>query len=201
MTPKSSTKAVKTKAELEAENELLRKQLSEKSNQSVGIELKLDELIPVMSLLNYTLNLSTLGGGKGKIIKFEKFGELKLVLYQDLLDVMESYRSFMEHGYFVILDERVINRHGLQEMYSKILNKEKIEEILDGEEGALRLYKSSTPEQQKVIVGMIVEKISKNSDGVNLNVVDQISRASGVDIAKKAEDAKAYFSPQEVEAE
>jgi len=184
--------------ELEAENARLKEDNQSKGDSETKIEL--DELISVMSLLNYTLNLSTLGFGKGKNVKFESFGEMKRVLYQDLLDIMETSRSFMENGLFIILDARVIKRHGLQDIYKKILTKEKIDLILSGSKSAVELYKSSNPEQQNIIVGMIVERLRDNPEGIDLNVVDKLSRVSGVNISQKTEDARAFFKREVVEA-
>lgn len=182
--------------ELEAENARLKEDNQSKGDSETKIEL--DELISVMSLLNYTLNLSTLGFGKGKNVKFESFGEMKRVLYQDLLDIMETSRSFMENGLFIILDARVIKRHGLQDIYKKILTKEKIDLILSGSKSAVELYKSSNPEQQNIIVGMIVERLRDNPEGIDLNVVDKLSRVSGVNISQKTEDARAFFKREVV---
>lgn len=179
--------------------------LVEKETKEVTLtnnKVALDELIPVMSLINYRLNLSTEKNGQGKDIYFTHFGQIDNVLYQDLLDVMRAYRSFMEHGYFVILDERVIARHGLQDVYKKILTKEKIEEILDGSEGTVELYKSSNPDQQSVIVRMVIEKLREDPDSIDLNIVDQLSRISGTKIKDFADEAREQFlyRKQQVEA-
>lgn len=179
--------------------------LVEKETKEVTLtnnKVALDELIPVMSLINYRLNLSTEKNGQGKDIYFTHFGQIDNILYQDLLDVMRAYRSFMEHGYFVILDERVIARHGLQDVYKKILTKEKIEEILDGSEGTVELYKSSNPDQQSVIVRMVIEKLREDPDSIDLNIVDQLSRISGTKIKDFADEAREQFlyRKQQVEA-
>lgn len=164
-------------------------------------KVALDELIPVMSLINYRLNLSTEKNGQGKDIYFTHFGQIDNILYQDLLDVMRAYRTFMEHGYFVILDERVIARHGLQEAYKKILTKEKIEKILEGSDGTIELYKSSNPDQQTVIVRMVIEKLRENPDSIDLNIVDQLSRISGIKIKEFADEAREQFEYRKKQVE
>lgn len=207
-----ATKTVRTKAsqtksieELEKENEALRQQLAkqELNSQDVfeTVKIPLDDLIPVMSLLPYTLNLSTLGNGKGKEIKFTQYGQVKQVLYQDILGVLEYHSTFAEYGYFVILDERVIRRHGLQETYAKILTKDKIDQILSGSKSSLELYSICNEEQQRQIVGMLVEKLRDDPDSVDLNVVDKISRLSAVNIIQKADEARDLLSPKNEEDE
>lgn len=197
MSKKSKTPRVSYKAkykELEA-------QLAEKNRvQSKGESLPekknkvpLDDLIPLMSLLPYPLVLTTRTKGQGKVIKFESFGEVKLVLYQDLIDILEVSRHFMENGYYIILDERVIKAHGLQDIYSKILDKEKIESILSGTKNGVELYKSCNPEQRKIIVTMIREKMVSDPESVDLNMVDKLSRESGINISQSATEAKEFL--------
>jgi hypothetical protein len=184
------------KERLARENEALKLELSRLQSikgEQGGLEetrIPLDELIPVMSLLPYTLNLSTLGNGRGKEIKFTQYGQVKQVLYQDVLGILEYHYSFAEYGYFIILNEKVVRKHGLQDVYSKILTKDKIDQILSGSKSSVELYSISNPEQQKTIVGMLIEKLRDDVDSVDLNVVDKISRLSGVNIAQKAEEAR-----------
>lgn len=157
-------------------------------------KIQLDDLIPVMSLLSYPLNLSTKERGQGDVFKFDYFGQIKKILYSKLLGILEVHNNFMEYGYFIILDERVIKSHGLQETYSKILTKDKIDKILNGSAGAVELYSSCNEEQQKVIVSMMVEKVRDNPDSVDLNVVDKLSRISGVNITARADDSRSYLN-------
>jgi hypothetical protein len=197
VTAKSKTPVASKQTEIDA----LKARIAElEGNQSESNEgskeskILLDDLIPVMSLLSYPLNLSTKDRGQGDIFKFEFFGQIKKILYSKLLSILEVHNNFLEYGYFIILDERVIKSHGLQEIYSKILTKEKIDKILDGSTGAIDLYKSCNDEQQKVIISMVIERVRDNPDSIDLNTVDQLSRVSGINIAGKAEDSRAYLA-------
>lgn len=156
-------------------------------------KIPLDEYIPVISLLPYRLNLATKEGGQGDIKKFTRFGEIKNILYKDLVDILETNRGFAEAGYFYILNPDVIRQHGLDDVYSKILTKEKIEEILNNNtdaEACVNLYNSANAEQQRVIVQLLVNRIKEYPNGVNLYTVDRISRLSGIDIPAKAQAEK-----------
>jgi len=151
-------------------------------------KISLDEYIPVMSLLPYTLVLSTQAMGRGITKRFEKFGEIKKILYKDLVDMMEVSQNFMKSGFYYILDQRVIRAHGLDEYYDKILTKEKIEEIMQSDaKSGLELYKSANPGQQKVIVGLLIEKLVENPNAVDMNLVDSISRESDVNITERVQ--------------
>lgn len=159
--------------------------------ETIDDKIALDEYIPTMSLLPFALNLSTKEGGQGNVKKFTKFGEVKRILYKDLVDIMEANPQFLAAGFYYILDPRVIRAHGLDEIYSKILSKEKIEDILsaNSEEG-LSLYNSANEEQQKVIVDLMVNKLVEDPKSINLNIIDSISRASGIKIMDKVEDTQ-----------
>ena len=179
-------------AALEARIAELTKQLeSSRVIEPEDDKIQLDEYIPVMSLLPFSLNLSTKEMGQGNVKKFTKFGEVKRILYKDLVDIMEAAPQFLAAGFYYILDPRVIRAHGLDEIYSKILSKEKIEDILsaNSEEG-LSLYNSANEEQQKVIVDLMVNKLVEDPKSINLNIIDSISRASGIKIMDKVEDTK-----------
>jgi hypothetical protein len=193
---KSTTRRASKQDEID---ELKAKLAMLESNQSQGEtqetkKIQLDELITVVSLLSYPLNLSTKEKGQGDTFRFESFGQIKKIIYSKLLSIIEVHRNFLEWGYFLILDDRVIKEHGLQETYSKILTKEKIEQILSGSKSGIDLYKSCNEQQQKVIVSMVIEKVRDNPDSIDLNMVDQLSRVSGVNIAGKAEDARTYLN-------
>jgi hypothetical protein len=155
------------------------------------INIKPDEYVSIMSLLPYFLNLSTKEFGQGSVKKFTKFGEIKRVLYGDLVEIMENHKNFLEAGYFYILNPAIIRKHGLDDIYQKILTKEKIEEILTANsEECVALYNSANPQQQEIIVQLLTDKLRANPDSVNLNVIDKISRISKVDILKRVEDSR-----------
>jgi hypothetical protein len=188
--------SVKLSADEKKEIEALKAKIAELESESIDkkedTKIQLDEYIPVMSLIPFRLNLSTKEMGSGDIKKFTKFGEVKNILYKDLVDIIEVHSNFMEAGYFYILDPRVIRQHGLDETYSKILTKEKIEEILfnTNSEYCVDLYNSANPEQQKIIVQLLVNQLKNETSTVNLYTVDRISRLSKIDITKKAEEEK-----------
>ena len=157
--------------------------------ESINLTEKIqqDDYISVMSLLPFPLILSTRRGGQGNVKRFDSFGEVKRVIYRELVDIMEAQKSFLQNGYFYIMDSRVIRQHGLDDMYENILSKEKIEEILStASNSVVELYESANKRQQEIIVDMLVDKVKTNPDSVNLNVIDRISRLSDVDISRRA---------------
>jgi hypothetical protein len=174
-------------AKLEKENlELLVELRGQKDNAGIP----LDAYIEVMSLVPFKLNLSTEKLGRGRQFSFSRFGEVKRILYNDLASIFENYRSFMEQGYFYILDQKVIRKHGLDDIYEKILSKEMIEEILKfNPKSAVRLYETATDTQREIIDGMLVHKIKQNDGEIDYNIVSQLSKIGGRDIMKIAKEA------------
>jgi hypothetical protein len=159
------------------------------------IKVGSDEYIAVISTCSSELNLSTQGNGRGKVFKFKEFGATKRILYSDLVDIMESHDNFLHDGYFYIADKRVIRKHGLNDLYDNLLDKSKIESILNGKsKNIAELFKSANPKQQNFICDLLILQInnSNNENDIDLNLVDLISRISGVKIYEKAQEAKFY---------
>lgn len=161
-------------------------------DETIKSKLEMDDAIKVMSLLpdGWRLNLSTLGNGQGRIYKFQKFGETKNIRYGDLNEIINSNQNLIEAGRFYILNKEVIRHNSLDEYYSKIITKEKIDEILSGSDNSVEFYKSCNEKQQEMIISMLVEKIRDDPDSIDLNVAEKIGKISGVKIIERAEDSK-----------
>ena len=164
------------------------------------IDITSDDYIKVMSLSPVILNLCTRPYGQGKAFKFKEFGEVKRILYGDLVEILETNPTFAEAGLFFIMDERVVRRHGLDDTYSHILDKSRIEQIFAGNNtDALNLYKQSNPKQQEVIRDMLVDKL-RDDENFDLNLVAAISKYSKIDLQEKANSAKQFDEMNEEES-
>lgn len=175
-------------AKLEREKRELEEKLEE---QELNSGIPLDAYIEVMSLVPFKLNLSTERLGAGRQFSFNSFGEVKRILYNDLASIFENYRSFMEKGYFYILNQKVVRKHGLDDLYAQILSKELIEKILNFDpKVAVKLYERASDSQRQIINGMLVNKV-KNGEvtDIDFNVIAQISKIGNVDIMKMASES------------
>ena len=120
------------------------------TNTVTEAPVRSDEYIRVMSLLPHPLNLSTRDGGQGSVKRFGRFGEIKRILYKDLVDILDTNQRFAEAGYFYILNPEVVRQHGLDDVYEKILTKNKIEEILSMKSvDVAELYSSANDSQKR----------------------------------------------------
>jgi hypothetical protein len=159
------------------------------------------DYIKVMSLLGWRLNLCTREKGQGKVYRFDNLFQVKKIIYSDLVDIMEVNQEFLKAGYFLILNPKVIRIHGLDDVYENILTKEKIEQILAGSDESVALYASANEKQQAVIVDLLINKVAREPNAVDLNIIDKMTRASGVNIAQKAEEARPLIAPVKTETE
>ena len=164
------------------------------------IQINPNDYIRVISLCPFQLNLSTQGGGRGKIFTFNAFGSSKRILYSDLVDVLENYSHFLNDGLFFIADKRVVRRHGLDDLYSTILSKEMIEKILDGTQtsDAVSVIKSASKSQQKMIAQMFIDRRLTGQD-VDLNLWDKIERATGINMQEQYDSAFEYLESRKPE--
>lgn len=136
-----------------------------------------DAYIKVMSLTPYLLTLTTEEHGRGKRFDFHKFGEVKNILYHHLCEIMEIHPNFLNEGYFVILNKNVVRKHGLDDIYQKIItDKSKMEQILSGNQSdAANMFKACGEAQRNFIVNMIHDKMLAG-EPVDLNLLDRFSR-------------------------
>lgn len=159
-------------------------------------EIFSDEYIAVMSICPMSLTLTTEPFGKGRSYNFAKFGETKRISYADLVRIIENHPTFLEKGFFYILDERVWMKHGLSEIYKGILTKENIEKVLDMSTDALELYKSATDAQKDFINKILIRRV-RDEEYVDYGLVSKIEKLSGVKIIEKAREARELMQEEE----
>jgi len=174
----------------------------EEDDEFDKIEIRPDTYVKVMSLCPYPLNLSTKFGGKGKLFAFSSFGATKRIMYSDLIEILENHERFLKEGFFIILNRAVVRKNGLDEVHSKILTKEKIEQILDGKNSSetVSLFKSCNRTQQDFIIQMLVDRMIGGQE-VDLNLIDKLSRASGIKIQEKYETTKEFIDSLNIKKE
>jgi len=158
------------------------------------IEIRPDAYIKVVSLYPGWLNLSTKASGKGKAFLFKSFGETKRILYSDLVEILEVYRHFLEKGYFYIMNRNVIRKNGLDDVCKSVLTHQNIEMILMGknDDNIVSLFKSANESQREVITDMLISKMLANEE-VDLNLIDKLTRISGIKIIEKYENSKPIY--------
>jgi len=203
---KKSTPNTASKKEIETlikENEEWKSRVSRLESLMLGMKpekedkgLNSDDYIKVISLCPFRLNLSTAFGGKGRRYSFDKFGEEKMIPYGKLVEIMEVNSTFLDGGFFYIMDSRVISRHGLDDIYENLLTQEEIIKILDCGNDSVSFYSSANERQREMIINSLISKVRDDEKSMDLNVISEISRLSDVDIIRKANEAKLYMEEE-----
>lgn len=164
--------------------------ISEKYNTE-AFSIRPDEYVEIISLCPTDLYLSR-GMHDDNPLKFEKLGESKHVLYSELVSFINNHPRFTREGIFYIVDKRIVKRHGLVDFYDDVLTREEISIVMNADsKTAIKLFEMTNKNQQEYLSDMFIGKIVAGED-VDMNMVFQMGKILGTDIAKEAEDAKTF---------
>ncbi len=178
---------------LTQQNQLVTQNISQAESTNIisnedDSDIRPNKYIKVMSLNFGKLVLSTESKGQGKVFVFNKFGDVKNIVYSELANLIHHQQSFAEQGRFYVFDKQVVKNHGLVEYYEKFMDKEMIENILDhNREEIITLFNNTTKTQRDIIVNLLIKKIVDGVD-VDITKVDIISRLAEVNIYDIARD-------------
>lgn len=90
-------------------------------------KFKDSDMIPVMCGLTGAVVYHS--ARTNKKWQFDNFGQIDHIEYSELLVMRNSYSSFFNYGWLVILDKDVQDEFGLTEMYKNILTPDNVDEI------------------------------------------------------------------------
>jgi hypothetical protein len=157
----------------------------QKSYDNTLEQPKSDELIRIVSICKGELNLVVDGN---LAIRLEKFGDIKPVLYSQLVTIVNQNRHFAEAGLFYILDDRAVYYLGLSEYYKKIIPIETIEGIGNYSDDDIKQIVSVMNDSQKeVLCKVLADKIYAN-ENIDRNKVELVSKVCNIDIQGKVRE-------------
>lgn len=161
------------------------------SNAGEEFNIRADDYVEIISLCPNTLYLSVSASDDTPTV-FEEIGESRWVLYSDLVKYVSRHRNFAKNGTFYIVDQSIVKRLRLLDDYKKILDNKELQKLMSSDsDTAIRLFKSANKTQQEYIADMFIQKILKE-EKVDMNLVYQMGKILGMDIAKEAEDAQEF---------
>lgn len=186
----------KLMAQLEEQNikmAEMQKQIDNKS-QTVVVNNENNTLrskkVKVVNLMQNTLNISTEPNGAGRVFTFNKYGDSKLIKFDDLADIVSSYPYTMEHGLAFICDKEVVKELGLEDEYSKLFDKEMMDKVIWlREESDLDLFLGMDINLQESVARRIAELINAN-ERMDYNYLRTIKEKTGIDIEEIARELK-----------
>jgi len=186
--------------ELKAQVESLTKQLKNATNSTASKTDVTTRKVVVVSLINNQATLSTEKHGGGVKYNFPQFGSSRRIKYDDLEKIVNTCKevatdthtkdSFFERGEFWIADSDVVEELGLSDYYNTILDKKKIDEIVELKNTtAVSLFEGANPEIKETIVRLMVDKIN-NGKVYDLNLLHKIDVAFGKSVEELAAKTK-----------
>lgn len=146
-----------------------------------------DSMIRLQSLTKGELCLNVNGN---VAINFEKYGDIKPVLYSELVNIVNNNRSFAENGTFYIMDDSAVFYLGLARFYDHIMSWEDIENIETFSDGTLRQMLPKISDFQKDVLSLVLATKIFNNESVDMNKVDVISKVCNIDIVGKAREMR-----------
>lgn len=199
---------------LKNENEELKNQLAEMMNmikdlqasksESEGVDVEnkntdksenvedveMNARILVTSITTGGVNLKTSNDGSARHFRFEKLGQTIPIIYEHLINCINTDRWLFEDGLIYISDPNVIREQCLEDAYKKFLTPETIENILDFDMNVIiEMITSTTPAIRETIIDLVVNKLN-HGGSIDMNKVNAIGNACNVNIMELASKLK-----------
>lgn len=129
-------------------------------------------------------------------LRFNQYGASQLVTYDNLVEYLNSNREAAEKGLFYIEDEEAVSDFSLINQYKKIFSFSLVNGLIannpdfDRSEALVKI-KESTEDQKNSLADYVAIK-TFNKEINDLNLVDDISGATGIDIMTKIQQLREY---------
>lgn len=211
-----SVKDVKKEAELknvEKENEELKATLKQMQEQMVQMQKMMQapqvqivkevgssgKKVKLISLMHNEINVATNSDGTGTVKTFEKYGDVRLVKFDDLSDMVSSYPYTFSHGLIYIADSDVVNELGLAEEYAHIYDKKTVDKITRLEDDVdVDMFIGMEKNMRESVA---IDMAKKINDGVkyDLNKLRDIKEKCGIDVEEMARNIKTNTQKKTVE--
>lgn len=186
--PKVDERDIKL-AEQAAELEALKVQMqavlqAQMVNAQVTAEPKKKKNVSIMSLAVGGL---TLMGTRA--IRIPKQFDTVSVSEAEATAIVTNMPNAARNGLFYILDADFVEENELAGAYQNILDDKQFKQLLNqSSDYVVDIFKSASDTQKKIIISMIIDKKSHNQF-IDANIVEQISKLSGVDFSMAEEVA------------
>lgn len=169
----------------------LEDKLSNANNSAERDNFYSGKKIRCINLMHNPVNVSTEEDGMGKVFSFNKYGDSLLIKYDDLSNIVNNYPNTMENGLIYITDKRAVRELGLEEDYENIYDKDTLDRIvkLRSEADVELLLGIKNENLLESTIRDVCERISMN-ESYDLNYIGRISKETGYDIMKMAEEMK-----------
>ena len=181
-------------AQIEAQNKAMAELQSKVGTQPTIMVQKENNLggkkIKCINLMHGVVNIATEPDGNGRVYTFEKYGDYKMIKFDDLSDIVSSYPYTMEHGLIYICDRNAVEELGLTEEYEKLYTKEIMDRVLYlREQFDVDVFLGMEKNMQES-TAMETAKLMNLNERMDYNYLREIKERTGIDIEQIAKDLK-----------
>jgi len=149
-----------------------------------------DKDIEVISLCNGKLNLSTEGFGKGEVYEFMDFGEVQMIPFHDLKNIVRHQKSFLKEGYFCVDSSDALVAMSVAKICKNMPDKDILLNLFDKDtETIVKVFKMMPEGQKKMFASMMVNRLYRN-ESIDANVVMRCGEIIGKDLVTEAKNKK-----------
>jgi len=173
--------------QMKAQNALLQQQILTPSSSEKTL---FGKKIRCINLANNPLNVTTEPDGKGKVYTFDKYGDSRLIKFDDVADIVASYPNTCEMGLFYIANKDAIKELGMEDVYENLLTQKQIDEMCYmRRESDVDIFIGLDSIVQKIWATKIADLLNKN-EKIDYNFLRRIKDETEIDLEELAKDMK-----------
>lgn len=185
-------KTIEENKELKNEIDILKAQIAlmMKNMSNEQIKSSDDDDIVVISMCNWLLNLTTEPMGAGNVYQFTHFGEEQTIPKDDLKRIIKVNSKFIKEGLVYITDADFVKKEKLSTAYSKLIDSDRMKELLNADKSTFKKVFVSLPASQKeVLIDLITQRLIKDEE-IDMNIVYICEEISGRSLTEEVNQAK-----------
>jgi len=172
--------------QMQAQMALLQQQISTPSSEKTLLGKK----IRCINLANNPLNVTTEPDGKGKVYAFDKYGDSRLIKFDDVADIVAAYPNTCEMGLFYIANKEAVKELGMEDVYENLLTQKQIDEMCYmRRESDVDIFVGLDSTVQKIWATKIANLLNKN-EKIDYNFLRRIKDETEIDLEELAKDMK-----------
>lgn len=153
-----------------------------------------DEDIQVISLCATKLNLSTGGFGEGNVYSFTEFGEVQMIPFRDLKEIVRNQKSFLKAGYFYVDSSDALIAMSVNKICENMPEKDLLLNLLEKDSKTIIKVLKMMPDGQREMFALMMTKKIEDGSPIDMNVVDACSKMLGRDLVTEAKNRKVLQS-------
>jgi len=148
----------------------------QKESSLVGKKIK------CINLMRNPLNVSTEPLGRGKVFEFQKYGDTKLIKFDELSDIVSSYPNTMGQGLLYIANPDAVAELGLSDEYVDVVPKDLLDTLLYLRRDMDVDVFVSLPKPMQESMAIEIARLINANEAIDWNRLKNIKDITGIDI-------------------